>query len=213
MQNTAAAALTITYGPRQAALQTFERVGRMHQRVAGRTHDGKAYRAMDPELLTWVFATAGWGFLNAYIRYVEPAMSRSDQDRYYREREEIGYGFGAEWVPKNVDEVEIYMASMLPRLYVNDTVQEFIELVERATPMGRVAQPLQRLLVQAAIDLLTDGMQRACGVRVNHPMGRGLRHLVRALARSARAAQRFAPDGPAQKACRRMRVSTNCLHP
>jgi uncharacterized protein (DUF2236 family) len=213
MQNTAAAAFAITYGPKQAAQKTFERVNRMHQRVTGETHDGKPYQAMDPDLLTWVFATAGWGFLNAYIRYVEPRMSRADQERYYAEREAIGYGFGAQSVPRTVAEVEDYMASMLPKLYVNDTVQEFIHLVGQATPMGSAAQPLQRLLVQAAIDLLNVDMQRACGVRVTHPLGRGLRLLVRPLARSARIAQRFAPDGPAQQACRRMGVSTDCLYP
>jgi uncharacterized protein (DUF2236 family) len=116
-------------------------------------------------------------------------------------------------VPRTVAEVEDYMASMLPKLYVNDTVQEFIHLVGQATPMGSAAQPLQRLLVQAAIDLLNVDMQRACGVRVTHPLGRGLRLLVRPLARSARIAQRFAPDGPAQQACRRMGVSTDCLYP
>lgn len=209
MQRTAMAAQAIVYGPTQAAQKTFERVTRMHERVSGETHHGTSYQATDPELLTWVHVTAGWGFLNAHIRYVEPRMTRADQDRYHAEREEVGYGFGASCVPTSVAAVDEYMATMLSKLYVNDTVQEFIGVVGDATPMGRMGRPFQRLLVQAAIDLLTEDMQRACGVRLTHPLGSGLRYVVKPLVRAGHYAQRFVVDGPAQQACRRMAVSTD----
>lgn len=212
MQNTGMAAMAVTYGSARAAQMTFDRVTRMHERVTGETHEGKPYRAMDSELLTWVHVTAAWGFLNAYVRYVEPGLSRADRDRYYREGEAKGLGFGAKWVPTNADEVEAYMASMLPRLYANDTVQAFLRIVGEATPMGAAGRPLQRLLAEAAIDLMPEEMRKACGVRVTHPLGRSLRPVVRALATTARFAQRFTADGPAEQACRRMGVSTDCLY-
>lgn len=212
MENTGLAAQTIVYGPTKDARRTFDRVNRMHERIVGETHEGKSYRAMDPDLLTWVHVTAGWGFLNAYIRYAEPRMSLADQDRYHAEREEVGHGFGAEWVPTSVAEVDDYMKGMLPRLYVNETVPEFIALVGQAAPLGAAFRPLQRLLAQAAIDLLTPDMQRACGVQVTHPLGRGLRPAVKALVGTTRTLQRIFPDGPAQQACRRMNVSTDCLY-
>jgi uncharacterized protein (DUF2236 family) len=139
-------------------------------------------------------------------------MSRADQDRYYAEGESKGKGFGAEWVPTSVAEVEAYMASMTPKLYANDTVQAFLRIVGEATPMGRAGRPLQRLLAQAAIDLLPEELQRACGVRVTHPLGRALRPAMRALVASGNFAQRFAKESPAAQACRRMGVSTDCLY-
>lgn len=214
MRNTAEAAMAVTYGPEKAARMTFERVTRMHERVNGETHEGKPYRAMDPALLTWVHVTAAWGFLQAYIRYADPDLSRVDQDRFYREGEIKGKGFGAEWVPTSADEVDAYMASMLPKLYANDTVQEFLKIVGDATPFGRAGQPLQRLIMQGGIDLLTDEMQKACGVRVTHPLGRrGVRAAIGALSATARFVARRSGNGPAEQACRRMGVSTDCLYP
>ena len=214
MQNTGNAAMAVTFGSKKLAQATFDRVTRMHERVTGETHEGKPYQAMEPDLLTWVHVTAAWGFLQAYIRYAEPDMSREEQDRYYREGALKGYGFGAKWVPLSVDEVDAYMAEKLKTLYVNDTVPEFIRIVGDATPMGRAAQPVQRLMAQAGIDLLTDEMQKACGVKVTHPLGRrGLRMVVGALAATARFVQKRRGDGPAEQACRRMGVSTDCLYP
>lgn len=214
MRNTADAAMAVTYGPAKAARMTFERVTRMHERVAGETHDGKPYRAMNPDLLTWVHVTAAWGFLQAYIRYADPRLSRADQDRFYKEGEIKGKGFGAQWIPTNADEVDAYMTSMLPRLYVNDTVQEFLKIVGDATPLGKIGQPLQRLIMQGGIDLLTDEMQKACGVRVTHPLGKyGVRAAIGSLSATARFVARRSGNGPAEQACRRMGVSTDCLYP
>jgi uncharacterized protein (DUF2236 family) len=208
MKNTGMAAMAVTYGSRKVAQMTFDRVTRMHERVAGVTHEGKAYRAMDDDLLAWVHVTAAWGFLNAYQRYVDPALSRADQDRYYAEGETVAKGFGAKWVPTSVAQVEEYMGRMTPRLYANDTVQEFLKLTAEAPVFGTLAQPLQRLLVEAAIDLLPPPIQAAAGVTAK-PASQ-IRPYVRALAMVAGFAQRFV-DGPPQQACQRMGVSTVCL--
>lgn len=208
MQNTGMAAMAVTYGPRKAAQMTFDRVTRMHQRVGGVTHEGVPYQAMEGDLLTWVHVTAAWGFLNAFVRYVDPGLSRADQDRYYAAGEVVGKGFGAPWVPTSVTQVEEYMRAMTPKLYANDTVQEFLTLTANARVMGSFGQPLQRLLVQAAIDLLPADLQKACGVSSKAPAK--IRPYVRALAMAAGFAQRF-NDGPPQQACRRMGVSTACL--
>ena len=211
MERTGMAAAAVTYGPTKMAQATFQRVTRMHERVTGTTHDGDAYRAMDPKLLTWVHVTAAWGFLNAYKRYADPALSIEDEDRYYREGEVIGKGFGAEWVPTSKAEMDAYMAEMTPKLYANDTVQEFLELVRNATPLGNAGKPIQRLITQAAIDLLPEHLQKQCGVAVSAAARPMVRPAVRALASTGAFAMRFAKDSPSHQACRRMGVSTDCL--
>ena len=183
----------------------------MHERVTGTTHDGDPYKAMEPELLTWVHVTAAWGFLNAYIRYADPKLSLEDQDRYFREGEIIGKGFGAAWVPTSRAEAEAYMEEMTPKLYANETVHEFLALVRDATPLGAAGKPMQRLVTQAAIDLLPKKLQDQCGVQVSSFVRPTVRPMVRTLAAAAGATVRRMPDTPANQACRRMGVSTDCL--
>ena len=208
MKNTGLAAMTVTYGPTKAAEMMFARVTRMHERVSGLTHDGVAYQAMDDELLTWVHVTAAWGFLNAYIRYVEPRMTRADQDRYYKEGEIIGKGFGATWVPTSVDEVNAYMAEMALKLYANDTIDAFLKLTAETPVYGKLAQGIQRRLVDAAIDLVPDDIRAVLKLDAKPNARRG----VRTLARLAGGTMRFA-NGPPQQACKRMGVSTSVLRP
>ena len=208
MERTGLAAMAVTYGPEAAARFTFDRVTRMHQRVGGQTPDGQAYEAMQPDLLTWVHVTAAWGFLNAYVRHVDPGLSRADQDRYYAEGEVVARGFGASWTPTSVADVEAYMADMRPKLAANPTLGEFLAIVRNATPFGALARPLQRLITTAAIDLLP------CALRQHLALPTAPRPLARStitlLARTARATTPFL-NGPAQQACHRMGVSTACL--
>ena len=211
MERTGMAAACVTYGPTKVAETTFDRVTRMHERVTGTTHDGDPYRAMQPELLAWVHVTAAWGFLNSYIRYADPKLSLEDQDRYFREGEIIGKGVGAEWVPTSKAEAEAYMEEMTPKLYANETVHEFLALVRNATPLGAAGKPMQRLVTQAAIDLLPKKLQDQCGVQVSPFVRPTVRPMVRALAGAAGAAVRRMSDTPANQACRRMGVSTDCL--
>lgn len=208
MKNTGLAAMTVTYGPTKAAGMMFARVTRMHERVNGETHEGVPYRAMDDDLLTWVHVTAAWGFLNAYIRYAEPGMSRAEQDRYYKEGEVLGKGFGAKWVPTTADEVDAYMAKMKPLLYANDTIEAFLKLTAETPVYGKLAQGVQRRLVEAAIDLVPDDIREMLKLKAN-PKVRGS---VRTLARIAGFAMRFA-NGPQQQACKRTGVSPRVLRP
>jgi len=58
LRRTGLAAMVTIYGARGKAEAMIARVRRMHDRIAGSTPAGKAYRANDPELLNWVQATA-----------------------------------------------------------------------------------------------------------------------------------------------------------
>jgi uncharacterized protein (DUF2236 family) len=70
LRRTGLAAMVTIYGARGTAEAMIARIRRMHDRVAGSTPAGKAYRANDPELLNWVQGTAAYGFLQAYHAYV-----------------------------------------------------------------------------------------------------------------------------------------------
>src|SRR5271170_207905 len=72
LQRTGLAAMVTVYGARSIAEPMIAGVVRMHARVAGETPAGVAYSAGDADLLTWVQATATFGFAEAYSRYVDP---------------------------------------------------------------------------------------------------------------------------------------------
>ena len=158
MRRTGEATLITTYGPTKAAQARIDMVTRMHQRVGGTTPEGQAYTALEPELMTWVHITAGWGFMNAYNRYVAP-LSRAEQDRYYAEGGAIGRAFGAVDVPGSVAEVDAWFERMRPKLVPHPIIDEFLGIVSTTSPIGLAGRVLQPLAVQASIASLPADLQ------------------------------------------------------
>jgi len=79
LQRTGLAAMITVYGARSIAEPMIARVVRLHETVQGTTAAGVRYSATDPRLLTWVHATAAFGFAEAYHRYVKP-LSEADSN-------------------------------------------------------------------------------------------------------------------------------------
>jgi len=159
MQRTGEATLITTYGPTKAAEARVAMVTRMHERVSGVTPEGQGYTALEPELMTWVHVTAGWGFLNAYDRFVAK-LSAAEKDRYYAEGARLGRAFGAPEPPGSVAEVEAWFDRMEPRLVPHAIIGEFLQIVSTTSPLGLAGRALQPLVVQAAIDLLPGDLAR-----------------------------------------------------
>jgi uncharacterized protein (DUF2236 family) len=199
MQRTGEATMITTYGPTRAAEARVAMVTRMHERVGGRTSEGQAYTALEPELMTWVHVTASWGFLNAYHRYVEP-LSRAEQDRYFAEGGRLGRMFGAPEPPDSVAGVDAWFDGMLPKLVPHTIIGEFLDIVSTTSPLGLVGRALQPLVVQAAIDLLPKDIQAQLGLKTR-PLRVAVAHrTLRLLAQIARRA----PSEVAQQAYARV---------
>src|SRR6266849_2923910 len=94
LQRTGLAAMVTVYGARSTAEAIIADVVRMHDKIQGETPAGQAYRANDVTLLTWVHATAGFGFAEAYSRYVRP-LSRQERGRLYQEGASAARLYGA----------------------------------------------------------------------------------------------------------------------
>jgi uncharacterized protein (DUF2236 family) len=65
LRRTGLAAMVTVYGACSVAEAMITRVRRLHDTVAGTTLSGEPYRANDPELLNWVYATAAYRFVQA----------------------------------------------------------------------------------------------------------------------------------------------------
>lgn len=199
MRRTGEATLITTYGPTRAAEARVAMVTRMHARVGGTTPEGQVYTALEPELMTWVHVTAGWGFLNAYHRYVAP-LTPAERDRYYAEGGRLGRMFGAPEPPDSQAGVEAWFDRMRPMLVGHPIIGEFLAIVSTTSPLGFAGRAIQPLVVQAAIDLLPPDIRAQIGLQT-----RPLRLAVaQAILKTMAQAARHAPNPVADAAWRRV---------
>jgi uncharacterized protein (DUF2236 family) len=173
MRHTAAAALITTFADTASASARIEAVGRMHARVRGATPDGAAYAADDPDLGDIVHLTAGFGFLAAWLRLVEPDLRAADQDRYWAEGAAVGRAFGAGDPPLSAGKAAERLAALESRLDPDPVIFEFLALTAGASPFGPIGAPLQRMVVDAAQALIPPGLRDRLGL-AEHPARREL---------------------------------------
>jgi uncharacterized protein (DUF2236 family) len=163
MKRTGLAAMVTVYGPRGAAEKMIAGVGRMHERVRGRTPGGEAYHAADSALLDWVQATASFGFMEAYHAYVRP-LSPADRDRLYAEAAPAARLYGATGAPASAAELEAQFQTMRPRLERSDIVLEFLAIMRRTPALPAPLRPLQAMLIRAGVALLPAWLRDTLGL-------------------------------------------------
>jgi len=201
LRRTGLAAMVTVYGARSIAVPMIEGVVRMHTRIVGETPAGEAFTANDSRLLTWVHATASYGFGEAYSRYVAPLGAR-ELDALYREGLPASHLYGAVDAPTSETERCALFDSMRDRLEASEVVFEFLRIMARTRGLPAPLRWLQPLLVRAAVNLIPDWVRGRLGLTATH----GLRPAERILVRMAGAvADRIVlPDSPPSQACRRL---------
>jgi len=207
LRRTGLAAMVTIYGARSTAEAMIARVCRMHDRIAGMTPAGKAYRANDPELLNWVQSTAAYGFLQAYHEYVR-SLSGVERDHFYAEGSLAASLYGASAAPSEAA-VEMRFNEMANQLERSDLLFELLSIMRSAPILPLPLRPVQPLLIRAAIDLTPHWLRKIVGL-ADH----GLNALEVAAVRQIGAfADRLVLEiNPAVQACRRLRLSANYLY-
>jgi uncharacterized protein (DUF2236 family) len=177
--------------------------------VRGATPAGEAYHANDVRLLTWVHATAGYGFAEAYSRYVRP-LGREELDRLYREGAPAGRLYGALDMPTSEVELQALFDSLRDRLEPSPIVFEFLDIMRHAPVFPVLLRPFQRLLVRAAVDMTPKWVRERLGMTEAD----GLRAWERVLVRQAGALSDrvLLRSSPAVQACRRLGLPDDYLY-
>jgi uncharacterized protein (DUF2236 family) len=165
LRRTARFIATTTYGGQAEAEAMITRIRGIHDRVRGTLPDGRGYFANDPALLAWVHVTEATSFLDAWIRYAEPGMSAADQDRYFAETARIALALGADPIPRTRLEARDLIKTMRPHLLCDARTREVARLVLTQPAPNIVAEPLQMLAMQAAVDLLPAWARQLHGLR------------------------------------------------
>lgn len=152
-KRTGLVALLACYGPANTAVEVIGHVNRMHGGVKGATPDGLRYRAMDPVLLNWVAATASFGFVTAYDRFVEP-LSAVQKDQFMREGDSVSRHFGALHTPKDMSEFYELMRSLEAGFEPHPIIFEFLDIIQSGEAAPSVPRFLHRAIGRAAVSLL-----------------------------------------------------------
>jgi uncharacterized protein (DUF2236 family) len=152
-RRTGLVAMLACYGPASSAKAVIGQVNRMHGKVKGETPDGTKYRALDPLLLDWVAATASYGFLMAYDRFVRP-LSDADKDRFMADGDAIGREFGARHTPPTVGAFMAMMDELEPRFEPHPIIFEFLDIIQSGRAAPGVPRFLHRAIARASVSLL-----------------------------------------------------------
>jgi uncharacterized protein (DUF2236 family) len=108
-----------TFGSAELAEREAARVRGLHARVRGRTGDGRAYSAGDPELLRWVHLAFTDAFLAAQRAVGRPPVTRFGRrwpDAYVREWARSARSLGAGDLPETEAQLAEALADFRPAL-------------------------------------------------------------------------------------------------
>jgi uncharacterized protein (DUF2236 family) len=207
MRRTGMAAMVTVYGPADKARAMIAGVVRAHERVEGVTPTGAPYRANDEELLNWVNATAGYGFFEAYHRFVRP-LTRAEMDQVYAEGEEAAGLYGAHGAPRSAAEMTALFAMMRPKLERSQIVFDFLEIVRNAPLLP--SRALQRMMVRAAVELTPAWARDILHLGSRYGLRPGGETALRTL--GAASVRIVLESAPPSQACVRLGLATDYLY-
>ncbi len=196
LRRTAKFIAVTTYDHAEAGRAAIDKVNRIHAKLGGTLPDGTSYRVTDPALLAWVHVTETISFLDAWIRYAEPAMPMAEQDAYFAEMAVIGEALNAHPVPRSRAEAESLIQSYRPQLRADARTHEVAALVMRQTVGSPAIDRAAGLIMQAGMDLMPDWARA-----MHAPHAGGLpRPVMRGAARNTANLIRWAFEGSPNKA-------------
>ncbi len=163
MQRTGYAAMMTVFGARSRTEAMICRINAGHARIAGRTPEGVPYKADDIELLTWVHATATFGFLQAYARCVRP-VAAAQRDAFYAENQPAARLYGVQAPPASERELEALFERMRPQLEPSAIVLEFLAIMRGVPLLPKPLHGVQALLIAAAVQNLPADIRARLGL-------------------------------------------------
>lgn len=152
-RRTGMAAMVGVYGPQNAARRVIQGVTNMHAQVKGKTPGGRAYQALDPELLDWVHATAGFGFVRAYHRFVAP-LTPAEFNAFYAEGDAIARLYGVQNPLTSSADFMAMMDRLAPGFEAHPIVREFLDIICSGKAAPGVPRLFHRALARASVAIL-----------------------------------------------------------
>jgi uncharacterized protein (DUF2236 family) len=143
-----------TFATADDAQRAVNVVRSVHERVTGFASDGRAYRASDPHLLTWVHVAEVDSFLRAHQRYGRQPLSDAEADEYVAQVGTIAERLGAADVPANRAELAEAVEAYRPELTGTPEAVDAARFLLLQAPIPLVARLPYGVLAAAAVALL-----------------------------------------------------------
>ena len=105
-----------TYGPKDLAYSSIERVLAVHEAVRGTADDGVEYYANDPHLLLWVHCAEISMFLEGYLKFGRKRITDQERDAYVLEMSQLALDFGITNPPRTYRELRDELSRFRPEL-------------------------------------------------------------------------------------------------
>ena len=153
-----------TFGTADHAQEMVDMVRAVHERVRGKTPDGRPYRASDPHLLLWVHVAEADSFLAAYQRYARVPLTPAEADEYVAQSGTVAVALGATNVPQTVAELAQCIESFRPELEASPAAIDTAHFLLKEPPLPLVARLPYRLLAAGSVALLPRWAQDQLGV-------------------------------------------------
>jgi uncharacterized protein (DUF2236 family) len=209
LRRTGLAAMVTVYGARSIAEPMIASISRMHAKVNGTTPGGVPYSADNARLLTWVHATAAFGFGEAYSRYVEP-LSAAERDAFYQEGAPASRLYGALDAPLSSAELAALFDSTRSLLEPSPIIIQCLQIIRETPAFPGPLRWMQSVLVRAAVEMIPDPIRRRLGLTPQYGLRPGERSIVK-LAGSV-SNRIILSESPAVQSCLRLGLPVTHLY-
>jgi uncharacterized protein (DUF2236 family) len=145
---------TTTYGTIDDAERSIAIVKAIHGRVRGRTPEGVAYRADDPELLAWIHLAEVDSFLTAFQMLARDPLTEAEADSYVAQTGMVAAKLGVIEPAASVDQLEQQLAAYRPGLRSTTAARETTDLLLHDPPIAGFQRVGYTVLAAGAVSLL-----------------------------------------------------------
>ena len=126
----------------------------IHDRVRGKTFDGKPYAANDPQLLRWVHVAEIDSFLTAHQRYGARPLDQDGRDGYVADTARVAGELGVVDPPRTEAEMKEWLAAYRTELQSTPEAREAARLILLNPPLPAFARVPYTAIAATAVSLL-----------------------------------------------------------
>ncbi|MFP3964608.1 oxygenase MpaB family protein [Actinomadura fulvescens] len=174
--------LKLSFAEPEISARQSAKLRRMHERVAGVSDEGVRYRALDPDLLLWVWATLVHNGLDLYQRTFG-RLPAGERERFYQEQKLIAYACGVPegHCPVTYEDFRAYFDRVVREELRPTTVSAKLLDTSRVLPMPWPLGPAYiRLNLLAAGALLPRPLRRELDIPWSRSRSLAFASLIRA---------------------------------
>lgn len=187
---------TTTYAPIPDAEALLARIRGIHERVRGRSPDGRRYAASDPHLLAWVHAAEADSFLAAHQAYATRPLTPVEADTYVAQAGTVAARLGVEHPPRTYAALQATLTAYDPELTAGPAALDAAAFLLNDPPLPPAARVGYQPVALGAVAILPDRARTLLGLtdgRWSHDVA------ARGLARQTFRFLRWCMDHPADQ--------------